>query len=589
MSQIAQALGVIDSEGADVHEVLARMLAERELLLVVDNFEQVLAAAPDVGRLLAAAPGLRLVVTSRAPLRLASEHELAVPPLAAEPSADLFLRRARALDPRLELQPGDEAAIAQIGTRLDGLPLAIELAAARTKVLSPAAILERLGHRLDLLSSGPRDAPARQQTLRAAIGWSYDLLDDPVKALFAQLGVFVGGWTLEAAEAVCGPQALDGIADLVDHSLVTRSPGRFGMLETVREYALERLEASGELEAMRHRHARAFAAVFAGGEQGMESPEVGRWLDRLDADRENVRAAIMFAVANGDASLALALCTDAWRYWERRGHLSEGRALLDAALALPDAPREVRLPALNGAGILAGEQGDFAASRAYFEENIAEAQALGDEARASRARGNLGNLFLYELDYERAIRNYEETRVSWTRAGNTRGVSLILQNLGIAHEGSGNHARAVELLDESIEIARRARDPAHLSSALRTQARILLADDDTAPALALLREGLALSRELSDRPGMVETLETMAGIAHRAGDARTGALLIGAAAGTRAAAGAIRQPDEELWVARLEAELGATLGAEAYAAAYAEGGRLTLVEATALAERLTPR
>jgi tetratricopeptide (TPR) repeat protein len=363
------------------------------------------------------------------------------------------------------------------------------------------------------------------------------------------------------------------------------------MLETVREYALERLEASGELDAMRHRHARAFAAVFAGAELGMESHEVGRWLDRLDADRENVRAAITFAVAKGDAELALALCTDAWRYWERRGHLSEGRALLDAALALPDAPRAARLPALNGAGILAGEQGDFAASRAYFEEGIAEAQAQGDGVRAARARGNLGNLFLYELDYEQAIRHYEETRAYWARSGNTRGLSLILQNLGIAHEGSGSHAVAVALLDESIEIARRADDPAHLSSALRTQARILLADGDPAPALVLLREGLALSLELSDRPGMVETLETMAGIAHHDGDSRTGARLIGAAAGTRAAAGAIRQPDEEQWVAALEAELRAALGDDDYAAAFAEGQRLTLAEATALADRVgvTPR
>jgi tetratricopeptide (TPR) repeat protein len=358
------------------------------------------------------------------------------------------------------------------------------------------------------------------------------------------------------------------------------------MLEKVREFALERLDASGELEAMRHRHARAFAALFAGAEHGMEGHEVGRWLDRLDADRENVRAAITFAVAKGDASLALALCTDAWRYWERRGHLSEGRALLDAALALADAPRAARLAALNGAGILAGEQGDFAASRAYFEEGVAEAEALSEDARAARARGNLGNLFLYELDYEGAIRHYEETRVHWQRSGNTRGLSLILQNLGIAHEGAGRHAVAVELLDESIAIARRADDPAHLSSALRTQARILLSDEDPDRALALLREGLALSLELSDRPGMVESLETMAGIAHRDGDSRTGARLIGAAAGTRAAAGAIRQPDEEQWVTSLEAELRAALGADAYAAAFADGERLTLAEATAVAERV---
>ena len=241
-SEIAQELGAAESEG------LVSVLASSALLLVIDNFEQLLDAAPEVSRLLAASPRSKFVVTSRAALRIAGEHELAVPPLAAAPSADLFLRRARALDSRLELAAGDAGHIERICARLDGLPLAIELAAARMKVLSPASILERLEHRLDLLSAGPRDAPLRQQTLRAAIGWSYDLLDPTAQALFARLGVFVGGFTLEAAEAVCGPDALDGIAALVEQSLVTRRAGRFGMLETVREYALDRLAHQGELE-----------------------------------------------------------------------------------------------------------------------------------------------------------------------------------------------------------------------------------------------------------------------------------------------------------------------------------------------------
>ena len=226
---IAQALGVVDD--------LAEYLASRELLLVVDNLEQVLEAAPDLAALLATAPRVTLLATSRAPLRIAGERELAVSPLAREPAVELFVTRARALGARVE--PGPD--VERICDRLDRLPLAIELAAARSKLLSPAAILERLERRLDLLSGGPRDAPARQQTLRAAIGWSYDLLDPPVQRLFAELGVFVGGWTLEAAEAVCGPDVLEGLSALTDHSLVTATGGRFGMLETVREYALERL------------------------------------------------------------------------------------------------------------------------------------------------------------------------------------------------------------------------------------------------------------------------------------------------------------------------------------------------------------
>src|SRR3954451_17323590 len=224
--------------------------SDRELLVVIDNFEQLLDAAGELSGLLHASPRSKLVVTSRAPLRLAAEHELALGPRAGEPAVALVLRRARAVDPRLTVSNGDEPLIASICERLDGLPLAIELAAARIKVLSPAEILDRLSRRLDLLSSGPRDAPQRQQTLRAAIGWSYDLLDPEARRLFSQLGVFSGGFTLAVAEEVCGPAALDGISALADHSLVTRADRRFGMLETVREFAAEKLAQSGELAAV---------------------------------------------------------------------------------------------------------------------------------------------------------------------------------------------------------------------------------------------------------------------------------------------------------------------------------------------------
>ena len=246
-------------------------------------------------------------MTSRSPLHVAGEQELAISPLASAPALELFVSRARALNPRLALATGDRERIERICERLDGLPLAIELAAARSKLLSPAAILERLAHRLDLLSAGPRDAPARQQTLRGAIGWSYDLLEPDVQAVFAQLGVFVGGWTLEAAEAVCGPEALDGLATLMDQSLVTAAEGRFGMLETVREYALERLAESGDERQARRRHAEAYAALAGSADEGLNSRDIGVWLDRVHADRENIRAAVGFAVGDGDAGTALRL------------------------------------------------------------------------------------------------------------------------------------------------------------------------------------------------------------------------------------------------------------------------------------------
>jgi predicted ATPase/DNA-binding SARP family transcriptional activator len=571
-SEIAQALGAAE-------EGLAAALAAGELLLVVDNFEQLLDAGPELSRILAASPRSKMVVTSRAALRLGGEHELAVPPLASEPSADLFLRRARAIDPRLTLGAGDERRIEQICARLDGLPLAIELAAARMKVLTPAAILERLGHRLDLLSSGSRDAPARQQTLRAAIGWSYDLLEPSAQTIFERVAVFVGGFTLEAAEAVCGLDALEGIAALVDHSLLASRSGRFRMLETVREYAHDRLACSDRLDATRGDHARFFAAMIDGAERGLESAETVVWLERLHADRDNLRAAIGYAAALGDAASALTICGNAWRYWLWRGNLTEGRELVAAALATPDGAPALRQRALNAAGALAGETGDFPTATRMFEDSLAVAREIGDEYRVARVEGNLGNLALYARDYDQAIERYERSTAYFRRTDERRGLSLMAQNLGIAYSGSGDHERAVELLTESVELARRVGDPAHLTSALRTLARLRLAEDDETPGMTLLREALEISRDLMERPGIAEILDSLAAVAARRDDPRTGALLIGAADGVRAVGGAARQPDEEEWLAPVEAGLRETLGDAEFEAARGEGRALDLADA----------
>ena len=421
--------------------------------------------------------------------------------------------------------------------------------------------------------------------------------------------MFVGGWSLDAAEAVCGPQALDGLAALVDHSLVVSRRQRFGMLETVREYALERLEQQGETAEYRRRHAEALAAIYAAAEFGLESPDVGHWLDRLDADRENLRAAIAFAVAERDAELAAGLCAGVWRYWERRGHLTEGRQLAATVLALPGPPSRVRRASLNGAAVLAGEQGDFAPSRELFEAAGEMARELGDDFGVAKAAGNLGNLALYAGDHAGALRGYGPALEYMRASGNTRGVALYLQLHGLAHnlagdraravayvedsiaaahEASGDRARGLELVRESIGLAREAGDPSHLSSTLRTLARLELHDDaaELDGPLALVHESLALSRQLSERHALAELLETLGGIARRRGDPRTGAVLIAAAAAARGAAGAIRAPDEDPWVQREEAALRAALGGEAYAAAVAEGARLTLAEATALSERV---
>ncbi|WP_051323838.1 BTAD domain-containing putative transcriptional regulator [Candidatus Solirubrobacter pratensis] len=576
---LAQELGALETEDEPPFDAVASLLARDPSLLVVDNFEQVLDAAPEISRLLAAAPRLQLVVTSRAPLRVTREHELAIAPLEPRDAVELFVRRARALGRRATLE--DRDAVERICERLDRLPLAIELAAARSKVLTPAQILERLGHRLELLTSAPRDAPERQRTLRAAIGWSYDLLDDAAKDLFPHLGVFAGGWTLEAAEAACGPRALDGLAALADQSLLTRDGDRFGMLETVREYALERLQEHGGLDDARRRHARAYAGLVAGATLGLHGPDSHAWLLRLDAERDNVRAAIEFAVGDRDATTALTLVASVWRHWLERGNLTGGRRLAAAALALDGGPRDARLQALNGAGVLAGEQGDFEAARGLLEQAI----ALGTPAEAARARGNLGVLALFAGDHAAAVAHYEQALEAMRRQGDDWGLALMLENLAIAHNALGERDRALALLREGLPIVRRLEDRLHLASTLRTLARMLLDAADDGEARELLRESLAIVRDMDNRRGIAENLETLAGVA----EPRVGAQLLGAAEAARAPIGAIRHPDEEGWVERTSARLRAALGDAAFESARAHGRERDLAEAVAAAIDATAR
>ena len=579
LPEIARVLE-IPEDSKPPSDALAGFVAERELLLVADNLEQVVDVAPQLGELLAVSPRSKLVTTSRAPLRLAGEHELPVPPLASESARELFVARARAVDPRLELTPEDAECVERICARLDGLPLAIELAAARSKVLSPPAILDRLQQRLDLLTAGPRDAPARQRTLRAAIGWSYELLDDEARALFAMFGVFVGGWTLETAEAVAGPDALDGIAALVDQSLVTRNGDRYEMLESIRAYALEQLTAAGGLDDARRRHARAFAALTEEAEDGIKGPGQARWFARLDADAENLRAATTWALVDGDTDTALRLAGGLVRFWAARGALTERREALATALAAGAGRPGPRLNALQAAGVMAAEAGDFDAAGVHFNAGLELARAVGDRALIARLQSNLATLAMYAGDHEQALRRYEEGAVILRKIDDVLGLSLVIQNLAIAQDGVGRRDRAIALLEESVELARRAGDPAHTASTLRTLARVLLADETQRErAMELIRESLTRSRDLGDRPGMIECLETVAGEAGHAGDARTGALLLGAAQAARAAAGAIRQPDETAWVEATTASLRAALGSATFGAALADGAALPLEDA----------
>ena len=401
---IAHEVGLPDRGGAKPMERLQAHLRDQRTLLVLDNFEQVIDAAPAVGELLSAVPTLSVLVSSRSPLHVYGEREYPVPPLhvpdphALPPLAELsqydsvalFVDRARAAVPSFAVTTENAPAVAEICFRLDGLPLAIELAAARTKLLSPEAILERLSRSMTILAGGARDLPARQQTLRGAIAWSHDMLDDGDRRIFAALSTFVGGASFDAIEAVCSDPELDVfecLESLVDKSLIRRSDGvdgevRFGMLETIRDFARERLVESGKASELRERHAAWYLALAERVQPDIMGPEKGRWLDLLDQEHDNLRAAIAWAMEAGDVETAMRLVSALWRFWQMRGHLAEGLGHASAAIDMADAERypECLARALDAAGGLAYWRAEGEAASAFYERELEIQRRLGNRA-----------------------------------------------------------------------------------------------------------------------------------------------------------------------------------------------------------------
>ena len=585
---ILQALDLPDS-GQDPDEALLRALAGAELLLLVDNFEQVLDAAPAVARLVESAPGVTIVATSRAPLHVAAEREFAVPPLADDEAAELFVERAQAANSNFLVSEQNAAAVAELCRRLDGLPLAIELAAARTKLLAPAALLKRLGNRLQLLTGGRRDAPERQQTLRTTLDWSHDLLSEDEQRLFARLAVFEGGCTLGSVEAVCadGTPVLDGLAGLVDESLVRQQGAeelRFSMLETVREYAVERLSASAEEEEIRRRHLDHFLALAEAAEPELFGPDQIAWFARLEDEHDNLRAALGFALDSDDPLAALRLAVAVRRFWSIHGHLAEGRDALERALAAsPDEPTALRARALNTAGIIAGEQGDFDACRERLEAALETARAADAPDTISAALTNLGNLAFFrgELDVAREL--YGESIDHFSSLEDIRGQALSKENLGLLELTAGDVPKAVRWLTEARDLAREAGVDHEIAAASRSLAAALIELGETDRAGKLLAESLALSREIGEPHAVAICLDTFAGLAAAVGDAERAATLFGASDAVRSSIGALRQPDDQIlydgWLARTLAQLDTA----AYSARYDEGHQLALDEACAYA------
>ncbi len=645
-SAIAQAAGVSETGNQSPQESLKEYVSglAQPMLLVLDNFEHLVSAAPVIAQLLTIGPKLKALVTSQAPLHVYGEHEFPVPPLALPdlksipplealsrlPAVALFVERARAVKHEFALTKENAPAVAAICARLDGLPLAIELAAARIKLLTPSAMLARLESRLNLLTGGALDLPTRQQTLRRTVDWSYGLLNASEQTLLRRLSVFTGGCTLEGVEAVCdtkgdlGLDVLDGMASMVDKSLAQHveqvdAETRFFMLSTIREYALERLAESKDEPATRRAHA-AYYLVLAeeGAEDAVVHPE---WLDRFELEHDNFRMALDYLIKTGDADWGLRLGTALFRFWETREHLREGRNAIARLLALPGAAAHPKLRArlLFAAAVLAGEQGDYgsalnlfedsrqiclalndkrgvavalnalavnardrrelAAACSLFEQCVAIWKDVGDSADIARALSNLASVMKFQGEYERASSLYGECLAMFQKAGDGAGVAWTLNYLGDVAREKADFAAAHSFCEQSLAAFRQLGDGWGVASALSDLANLSSDRGNNAEARRLYGESIRMFQELGHQRGIARTLEGLAISAAAQSNAAQSLHLAGAAAALRQRIGAPLRPTEQ---PRLEKALEfarRTLGNAAGLSAWMEGWAMPVEQA----------
>ena len=592
LATIAQTLSLREQPGQTLEETLSEYVRDKELLLLLDNLEQLLDVAPTLADVLGAASRLKLLATSRSPLRLAAEQHYPLETLADEPALELFLARARAARPDFELD-GQRETVAEICRRLDNLPLAIELAAARVRAVSPDAILSRLESRLRLLTGGARDLPERQQTLRAAIDWSHDLLSDDDRTLFRRLGVFVGGCTLEAAEAICDPggelaiDVLDGLSSLVDKSLLR--PGRelageprFWMLETIREYAAHLLDESGEGEDVRRRHGEHFVQLAEHGAEVAMGGEQGFWWARLDADHDNLRAALSWAASSGEIETELRLTNALYYFWIVRGYLAEGTRWLEGVIArsgaAPDALRAGALYALAG---FVYRRGEYERSRMLFEESLVLYRRLGDELRIGMAIASLANVAVAEGDYERALTEYDEARGVLEAFGEKARLAQVVANMGSVANIERRFELARTLGEEALVLQRELGNTEAATISLHNLGRIDLRTGRLAAAAELFRECLESALELEYRELIAYCLQDASEVAAARADPGRAARLLGAADELFAELGVIRFGDEAESSEETASALKAELGAEAFEEARAAGAEGMVEDAVA--------
>jgi len=589
---VMQTLGASETAGEAALETLARHLGGKSVLLVLDNLEQLLGAAPEIARLLASAGSLKLVLTSRERLRIAGEHEYPVPPLAEDEGVALFAERAGAADPRFRLD-GDRPTVAAICRRLDGLPLAIELAASRTRLFAPAALLARLDHRMAVLTGGARDLPERQRTLRSVIDWSHGLLDPDEQRVFAALGVFAGGWDAPAAEAVCGA-SLDALASLQDKSLLRREPApggepRFGMLETIREYALERLDASGTRAEFEERHARHYAALADAKAEGRGRDNLvssgwmrtsrTEWIDWLALERRNVGSAMEWFVEHADAGRTMEFLLSVWTLWLERGPIREGRDWMEKTLALPDAASSPEFPALlMVASEFPRSQGDFARARALLEPAVARFRASGDPRLASGLI-SLGNALSSDGAHQEGRTLLEESLALARGLGDPDRIDTAINGLTVVAFLQQDYSRMAELAEEECAGARTAGSAAQLGPSLHNLAEARRHLGQLEVAATAYAESLASSQEAGLTLMIAECLDGLADLAAAIGDISSAVQLWAAAQNLFTEMGAQQWNAEEAAAGIAKAK--ASLGDDAFEGAWRFGQSMSRDEAAA--------
>jgi predicted ATPase/class 3 adenylate cyclase len=539
VARVAQALGVEEVGGQPLRERLKVYLRDKELLLLLDNFEQVVAAAPLVGELLSGCADLKIMITSREVLHLRGENDVLVSPLAlpdpkqlptpAElsqyPAVELFILRAQDARPDFAVTEENASAIAQICMRLDGLPLALELAAARIKLFTPRALLVHLEQHLATLRGGARDLPVRQQTLHDTIGWSFDLLDAGEQVLFRHLAVFVGGCTIQAIEGVCyeagtsSSNMLDALTALIDKSLLRQTEGpddtlRFTMLEIIRAYALARLNMSDEADALKRRHMTYYLALAECAALEVTGPDQQAWLNRLEHDHDNVQAALQWALDQRELEAALQLCRALWKFWQCHSHYGVGRRWMDAVLAMSRGLRlAVRAQVLCGAGWLAFSQNDNAQATALFEESLALARELQDCANIAMALHGVGEMAQLRGEYSQARALYNESLILFRELGDTVEIAWSLDHLAALASEQGDYTQALALGEESLALFRQIRHTWGIAVALRHLAQVAYAQGDLAQAKVRYQEVWTLLQDLGDKAGLAWTLSSLGEIA----------------------------------------------------------------------------